>query len=273
MMNLKTFILLASLLISGTMLLEGCLDAPVIPKGNITGTVYDGKGFPEKESLVSYGDYPIAVSDNNGNFSIDALTTPYDLVVGRYYGIKYLKLNKPISELYNFEYESASNSMPIEIAIPSRDVGKLTFIKFFSENNFYQEKDRLYPYDTISAGLDTIFKTSIDLPFNKRSISGKILYLEAVIYPYENHIYSYTRYGIKDVTLSIYNLNMRFNPEDIRNITDNLNLDYNVIYPDNNFRNIYTGCYFSIPGMNIRSDLALEQIDHQQSGRFISPAR
>lgn len=274
MMKFKTFILLVSILISGAMLLEGCLDVPVVPKGNITGTVYNEYGIPVSGSYVSIGDYPIAESDNSGNFTIDKIISPYDLTLGSSFGgVKYLTLKAPTSILYNNFEGYAARVLPVKVTFSHRNISKMTFIKFISSDLFWQENSQITPFDTIfHQGTDSIWNTDIIVPLSKNTISGKILYLEATCGPEGYNISSFDMYGIKNVSLNQYPpAIIHFSPEELINDPRQSDLNFNIIMPNNHLISYNTGCYIKFAGMNSGSDLELGFNEYDYSGTFEVP--
>ena len=255
MMNFKTFILLASLLISGTMLLEGCLDAPVMPNGSISGKIYDNQGFPVIESLASAGDYPIAQTNLNGDFVLNDVKFPYDLVIGRYGGMesKYLGLMSKAPVAYDFSIFNIPKFFWVQLTFPPIQADKVVFMKFVSSDCFGQEGVKEYFHTgEFRGGLVLTFPQSSD------EINGYILYLEATLDESGENIISYDKFGTKNVTLHLKldEEAVSFSDNDIKNIRLQSRIGFNVLMP-NNYENIETKYYINFPSMDGRSDIEL----------------
>lgn len=272
MKSFKTIFLSLLVLIFGGALLEGCLDVPVEPKGNVTGAVYELNGLPLPRTYVSVGDFPIAEADNNGNFAFDNISLPFSLVVNfSSENSKYLNLSSTNCLLNICDSGAFSSQTFVFATFPPHEKDRKVFIKFISSDEFHQYIPQIFPFGNFANNPDTVLDINIEMSANKNSIAGKFLYLEATVDISGEHILSYNKFGVKDFTLYPQELvELHFSPEDINNIPGQSALNFTDVLPGS-LQNYLTRCYLIFNGMSHGSDVALDEYFFAKSGTFEVP--
>ncbi len=247
----------------------GCIDNPVIPQGSISGTVYDVYTMQNPYMLVSVGEYPVIGVDGYGKFTIENVSLPYNLDISRYRGFttKYLGLNSNNINVYeHFDFGSAISCIT-QVNYPAmKNKYKRAFIKFISEDISNQFNYIFYPPDT-NVYID------VNIPLEKSSITGKVIYLESTIEENGN-IISYDKFGFKTVTLyPRYSNNpiINFSEEDIIVNPQEEIVLYSVIAQNHQFIK-YTNLYLSFPGTCRTSDSYMSGTElSAPGGMFVVP--
>lgn len=187
------------------LIFNSCIDEPVYPDGNIiAGTLYDSDGLVLYDLsdiyYVSPGNYPISHFSPE-RFSINAFTSPYDLVVNTEFGdyvFKVMGLNsKSLNLVYDDPEYNNSNNFPFFFYInvpPSESDETVYFYKFISEENNVQQTG----YFNLSYG-DSIGFCRIELPFNQLAFTpGKLVIFEAQNWFKGDNI-NFKNFGYKEI--------------------------------------------------------------------------
>lgn len=265
MKNLKIFIILVLLLVSGVALLEGCLDAPVSPFGAISVMVFDQNGFPVAGDPVGLGHFPFPKTNLQGYYNFSYAVKPYDILVDYDSNCtKYIGLNTDNTFIADFKFTHGySNTIYLKVKFPPLDSNKVVFAKFVSKDDFIQNSYRLF-----SQPGDSELNAGLDIPSYKTNISGKMVYLEMTMN--ENFVSSFDKYGSKDVTLAANENNeITFSREEINYSPRASRIYYHVTLRVNT--TTFEHSYLSFPGMSHNSEFEIERINNTQDGGFSVP--
>jgi len=237
-------------------LLEGCLEAPVEPKGGINGIVYNSSsGLPIIGVFVRTSSYyPIVETYMNGNFAFPQQSTPYDLYVGRdpfYADFKFLglKSSSTIICVPEFTDPNIRNLIDVRIYFPPLKSRREVYLKFMGNSTFSQDN---YNH-VLDTGINS-YGTYLIAPQGVGSISGKLVYLESMG---PQNPMEFKRFGMKDVVLNIGENYVTFDSSNITNINSAVLTCFNVIPPAHS-GNVSTSVSLCIPGMNRGSELELD---------------
>src|SRR5438552_7604240 len=201
------FILISAYFLSN---FNGCVELPVVNQASVSGTIIDENGLTDGYFLLSSGYYPIVPSDLNGNFTIPNAQKPFSLSISEYiFTETYKNINIDNIKITAETSSGFGNYCAIKINFPSSNHQKTKYIKFISSEQFYQSRYVADPTES-----DISFYADIKIPYNRTTIQGQILFLECS--GSSGHIYSFDKYGLKNVTLNSYNLDsLRFSESDI----------------------------------------------------------
>jgi len=237
---------------------SGCIDDPVNPDTTkISGKIYDAR-VHFYDYLISPGDYPIVSNDRNGMFHLEISGKPYDLIISEnlYYGenstVKYTNITNSMNHFLiepDFRYVNSNNLFPnkcsFQVEYPEPGNSNTVLIKFASED-YFSEKHNNYGRVTIA------------LPENKSSISGKLIYFEALLDGEGNFIWC-DKFGIKEVTLyEGANATIVFNPGEINYDPFEVTSTVNISLPQGFSCNSYE-VSLCIPGYSKSSDLIINR--------------
>lgn len=249
-------------------ILAGCIDEPTLPSGKVRGKIYGMYGMSAYRTLISLEEFPRVISDRNGNFEIEYYKSSFDLILGydNYDYVKYFNLKSEYVNLYMPDQSGQYITASLNIRFPQiNSINKRIYCKFISAESFNQF-NYLIP---IEYGIQE-FITDIYLPIDKNEISGKLIYLETSTDG--NYTVSYDKFGIKDITLNIYNTQeIVFNEQEISYNPEERGLEYNISLPAGTYSDF---TYFSInfPEYNNNSDIKLYDSDYwHTNGNFIVP--
>lgn len=255
--NLFPYRLLHALLITtAVFILSGCSDYEVAPSaGTINGKVFDIYGFPNIQSEISIGQYPVTVPDAFGNFSLDTKSIPYDLEIFDYVPHTYeaILFKSLISTcpsiVIPFEIlRETGNFCVVWVKCPATQEHGV-FLNFVSKEDCLQHMLTVYHSDSI-------YGIQVQIPVSKTSIEGKVLFLQ---YSGYNNTCTYDKYGEKSVTLhSGNNDTLVFSPSDILLDPPESIVTFNIILPDSlPYADITTRGYIHFPGYSSGSDILI----------------
>lgn len=195
----------------------------------INGKVVDERNFPLKNIKVIIGNSE-KFTDQNGNFSIPNISTPYDITIAERFtntAVLYKNLNITNPELILFGDPTSrySNEVTVSIRFSKIPDGCSAIIKFISRN--VSESDQF-----IAAEGDSTANISVRWPENRSSIDGEIVFLQRTNEEYQffkRKQISLSRGGSKDVNFNV--------KKEKKLATSNLKLYFNdKTYDVNKFR-------------------------------------
>lgn len=190
--------------------INGCVDPPAVNPGSVSGTIIDENGLRDRYFLLSSGYYPIVPTDLKGNFTIPNVQKPFNLSITE---SRFTETFKNIN-IDNFKITAEIPSgygkiCLLDVHFPSSNYEKIKYIKFISSEQFYQDEYVADPKKN-----DIVYNLNILIPYDKTSIQGQILFLECS--GSSGNIYSFDKYGLKNVTLYPYDSDsLRFSESDI----------------------------------------------------------
>jgi hypothetical protein len=187
----------------------GCSDSSTSPStneptpGNVTGKIIDAVGNGLINVTVVIGD-KIKTTDANGNFTIENVTTPYDLKVitttatpPRGYGIVYKSVTTRNPQVLGIGIPTTVNSTQLTASIPQILISNNQKAKIIFTDSLTVQADGL-----IDGSLNQTSTTfTISWLGSAPQISGKVI---ALVYTMDanGHILSYNLYGDKPYTLN-----------------------------------------------------------------------
>lgn len=193
MLTLKEKVLRIFLIMSFLWIIGCENDNPVNDESKITGTIYDFKDLPVPGVIVNAQNrQPFYLTQTNGKFTFENITSPYDINLDDIYLFK--NLNAKNLNLRTI-FSPPSNLKSLFLKIPDiLNSSQGGVFKFISNDPNYSNYRKIFAPDTESAIV-------IEYPLNASSIEGKIIFLS---YTYDPNglIKSYDHYGEKKLTLT-----------------------------------------------------------------------
>ncbi|MEO8512034.1 MAG: hypothetical protein ABI543_00610 [Ignavibacteria bacterium] len=252
MKHTKSYKILILLLL--TAIFHGCIDDPVKYNGSmIDGAVYDQFGMNYANMKVSVGDYPIVATDVYGKFSLENNQFPYNITVSDIYSStnKYIGLTIPNPVLTTLEDHGNSNFCYVKVIFPEiTSEYDEAVIKFISI-------DKNTQFDDKASYMDPYFGMWVNIPYDKSSISGKLIFLQYKMYS-DHTVHSFKKFGIKDITLNngYSNQEITFTENDVSYNPPELLSEFNIqLSPEFNEMNSSVSLIF--PGMDNNSAIEL----------------
>lgn len=263
-MNYKAKIFFYSAALVLSVLIFACQGDILPPQNFVDVQLFDQRGFDYVTHFgypnVSIGNYPIMLTDEFGKCHFENVNIPFDLSLSDYFTdsrflFKDITKTNPAITLYFPGYNNNNNSScHFRVYFPAASNG-LGILKFISEDLFIQGSLSLTEY--LSSGTYT---TSVFIPKNKPSISGKFIYMKCSgVYNGGDrfYIYSFDNFGMKDVILYPgENNSVVFTPDEIQTSPNVTNFSFSTEIPQNS-NPVQNAVYLSLTGYNRNSDIKI----------------
>lgn len=141
----------------------------------INGRVIDERGFPIQGVKVLTGGME-KITDLNGNFNFQNISTPYDLTIAERYTntavmYKELTIINPELVLFGEPSEYFANVIKLNIRFPKNPEGSSSIIKFISKSVFTSTQG------DASEG-DSMLNLTVWWPLNRNNIEGELIMLQ-----------------------------------------------------------------------------------------------
>ena len=177
----------------------------------------------------SIGPYPLKITDLSGNTSFQISSIPYNLrlhyedYTNNIFVFDGVTNNENFVTLpLHYYYTYSNNIATINVHFPTIPPGNRVILKFIS-NELFRDWNSRY----LDTSYQNSYKYSISLPFNKNSISGKLIFFLVTVDTFHNSsIISFDKYGEKQITLSANSSQyVEFSEDDIKTDPDDVYTD------------------------------------------------
>jgi hypothetical protein len=188
----------------------GCIDEPNSVKlETINGIVYDGRGAPVPFIDVASDNFTIFRTSYGGMFMLENVATPYNIFLstGSDFFTSYLDLKNRNPNLITILGFCRTGKRNLIVHFPQLQPGRALILKFISDQ-FHEQDEYFFPYS-----YGTYAWLTIESLQSQPTIKGKLIYLEGNGGSYQ--IFSYKKFGIKDVILETGEEEVTFTQEDI----------------------------------------------------------
>jgi hypothetical protein len=242
------------------LLFQSCQLEPNPTGDKVEVQLLDNQGFPVYSlSLmgVCIGSNAIVSPDGMGYCSFENVQFPYDLNIIRWGSIPYTYKNIYARSLHLSifsEHLSNYNECLVRVKFPPIEYGKIGYVRFISRDLF--EQDHGY-WHFVEGGAEDTTYLNLQIPRDKNSITGKLLFFKCKEFWDGPSIYSFDNYGIKDVTFhSGLNDMIVFSLQEITFNPNEYTVNVNITHPADYY---YSELKFvlSFPGYNKNSDIVI----------------